>query len=294
MSAAALTQVGYLRRILGRAKAMSAAAWIVRQIRAGEPVVVFAEHAEVLDALSETLTGARVTHVRLDGSTNRKERQRAIDAFQSGDAPVFLGSQAAREGITLHRARHCLFVERWWTPASEEQGEDRIRRIGQRHETFIWFMAVPGTYDERISQIVESKRTLVEKTIGSHAIERQDATGLLGEWLRGQPPGEADLEMPEFPSLPQGTKVHAFVFPVRNWTPQNVRRWLGIHGYKARNIDQGATSIRAELRPAVGYVPGTFERISLGPDIGAILGQPRRIRKVVSNRRRRSRRRRMT
>lgn len=293
MSAQSLVKVGYLRRILGRAKAMSAAAWIVRQIRAGEPVVVFAEHQDVLDTLAETLDNAGVSYGRLDGGTNRKERQKAIDGFQNGTHSVFLGSQAAREGITLHRARHALFVERWWTPAAEEQAEDRIRRIGQKHETFIWFMQVPDTYDERVAEIVESKRILVARHVGSHKVERQDATGLLGEWLRGQPAGEADLEMPEFPPLPKGSKVHAFLFPTRNWTRSNVTRWLKIHGYRAVAVHESASVVRAELRPAVGYVPGTFQRVSLGPDIGAIVGQPRRIRKVVSNRRRYARRRRL-
>jgi SWI/SNF-related matrix-associated actin-dependent regulator of chromatin subfamily A-like protein 1 len=293
MSAAALVRVGYLRRILGRGKALSAAAWIVRQIRSGEPVVVFAEHKDVLDALAETLDGAGVSYGRVDGSVNRRDRQAAIDGFQNGDLSVFLGSQAAREGITLHRARHLLFVERWWHPASEEQAEDRIRRIGQRHETFIWFMQVPDTYDERMSEIIENKRALVSKHVGSQEIEEQDATGLLGEWLRGQPAGETDLEMPEFPPMPRGTKVHCFLFPVRNWTSDNVRRWLRIHGYRARSITVSVKMIRAELRPAVGYVPGTFQRYALGPDVGAVVGQPRRIRKVVSNRRRNAKRRRM-
>jgi len=293
MSAQALVKVGYLRRILGRAKAMSAAAFIVRQIRAGEPVVVFAEHQDVLDTLATTLESAKVDYVRLDGGTNRKERQHAIDAFQAGDVPVFLGSQAAKEGITLHRARHALFVERWWTPAAEEQAEDRIRRIGQQYETFIWFMQVPGTYDERMSEIVESKRDLVSRTIGSHDIERQDATGLLGEWLRGQPAGETDLEMPEFPKLPQGTKVHAFLFPTKNWSVSNVRRWLHIHGYTARKVQASETTVRAELRSAAGYLPGTFRHVTLGPDMGAIVGVTRRIRKVVRNRNRRPKKRRM-
>lgn len=293
MSAQALVKVGYLRRILGRAKAMSAAAWIVRQIRAGEPVVVFAEHQDVLDTLAGILDSANLAYGRLDGRTNRKDRQIAIDGFQNGTLSVFLGSQAAREGITLHRARHCLFVERWWTPAAEEQAEDRIRRIGQRHETFVWFMQVPDTYDERMSEIVEGKRVLVSRHIGSHAVERQDASGLLGEWLRGRPPGEDDLAMPAFPTLPKGAKVHAFVFPVRNWTPDNVRRWLRLHKYKARSVTIRKGRVYAELRPAVGYVPGTFHRVELGPDIEAIVGQVRRIRKVTRNRTRRPKKRRM-
>lgn len=290
MSAQALTKVGYLRRILGRAKAMSAAAWIVRQIRAGEPVVVFAEHKGVLNTLADVLDGAGIKYGRLDGGTNRKDRQTAIDGFQAGDFSVFLGSKAAKEGITLHRARHMLFVERWFTPADEEQAEDRIRRIGQRYETFIWFMQVPGTYDERMSEIVESKRTLVRMTIGANQIERQDATGLLGEWLRGQPAGEADLEMPDFPDLPYGSKVHAIIFSAKNWTPDTVKRWLKIHDYRPRGgIAVKGSRIKATMRPAVGYVPHSFHLLNLGPDMAAIIGQPRRVRKLVRSIRHRHR-----
>lgn len=282
LSAAALTKVGYLRRILGRAKALSAAAWIVQQIRSGEPVVVFAEHGDVLDALAETLAGAKVPFVRLDGSTPRKARQQAIDRFQSGEVSVFLGSQAAREGITLHRARHMLFVERWWTPAAEEQAEDRIRRIGQKHPTFVWFLQVPGTYDERMSEIVEAKRVLVRRKIGAYRIERVDATDLLGKWLLDHP-DSASLELPVFPELPKGTHVHLIVFSARNWTPDTVRRWLKVHEYDFRSITLTTDKIRVELRSSAHFATGSFRAVRLGPDIGAILGKPRPVRKVARN-----------
>ena len=290
MTAPGLVKVGYLRQILGRAKAMSAAAWIVRQIRAGEPPVVFCEHQDVLDTLAQVLDKAKISYGRLDGGTSRRARQDAIDGFQSGKYHTFLGSQAAREGITLTRARHALFVERWWHPAAEEQAEDRIRRIGQRFPTFIWFMQVPDTYDERMAEIVEKKRGLVKKHVGSHPVQRQDATGLLGEWLRGQPAAEADLTMPDFPDLPRGTQVQAFLFSAKNWTPDTVERWLKIHGYTFRFIYEKKGKVIAELRAAVHFRPGTFRPLRLSPDFGAIVGYPQRARKTVSNRQRKPRR----
>ena len=97
----------------------------------GEPVVIFAEHTEVINDISRKLNKQRLRHVVIYGRTPKRKRQELVEQFQKGEIPIFIGSKAASTGITLVRARNLLFVERYWTSADEEQAEDRIRRIGQ-------------------------------------------------------------------------------------------------------------------------------------------------------------------
>jgi len=135
LAAEALVKTGYLRRLLGLAKVPAAVDWIGRAVRIGEPVIVFCEHQEVVTRLQTLLTKQRIRHVTIDGGTGRKQRQVAIDAFQAGLVPVFIGTKAAKEGITLTRARNLLFVERYFTSADEEQAEDRCIAEGQLVQT---------------------------------------------------------------------------------------------------------------------------------------------------------------
>jgi len=135
LAAEALTKTGYLRRLLGLAKVPAAVDWISRAVRVGEPVIVFCEHQEVVTRLQKLLTKQNIRHVTIDGGTGRKQRQHAIDTFQAGFAPVFIGTKAAKEGITLTRARNLLFVERYFTSADEEQAEDRCIAEGQLVQT---------------------------------------------------------------------------------------------------------------------------------------------------------------
>ena len=82
----------------------------------------------VLARLVKALTKQRIRHVVIDGNVSPRDREIAVRAFQAHEVPVFIGTKAAKEGITLTAARHLLFLERYWTSADEEQAEDRIRR----------------------------------------------------------------------------------------------------------------------------------------------------------------------
>ena len=64
---------------------------------------------------------------------HRRQRQRAIDAFQQPDGPqlIVCATRAAAQGITLTRSSNVCFLELEWTPAIHDQAEDRCHRIGQ-------------------------------------------------------------------------------------------------------------------------------------------------------------------
>ena len=98
---------------------------------------------------------------------------------------MFIGSKAAKEGITLTRARHLLFIERYFTSADEDQAEDRIRRIGQRHPTTIWHLHATGTIDDRMVEIIGSKRRIIRQAIGTEDIRDRDEDAvarLVDQW----------------------------------------------------------------------------------------------------------------
>ena len=283
MASEALVKTGYLRRLLGVAKVHAAVDWISRAVRLGEPVVVFAEHQEVVQGLQKGLRAQRIGHVTIDGSTSRKDRQSAIDTFQEGRVPVFIGTKAAKEGITLVRARHLLFVERYWTSAEEEQAEDRIRRIGQTRPTMIWFLHATGTIDDRISQVIEYKRRLIAHTIGASEIAERDedtVMRLIEVWnhqaaspFSGK---ETDLGIGKsLPLLPFPSQVCQLVFNGEKWTENRAKAWARMHGYPCVRTTKTDKSVTLHVNDPAKFLPGRFAPVPVSGEIRALGGIPK-------------------
>jgi len=294
LAAEALVKTGYLRRLLGQGKVYAASDWIARAVRLGEPVVVFAEHREVIDRLQNLLRRQRIGYVTLDGSAARGDRQNAIDLFQEGKVPVFIGSKAASTGITLTRAKHLLFVERYYTSAEEEQAEDRIRRIGQTQATTIWFLHATDTIDDRIATIIEIKRAMVKKAIGAADIaEREEdaAVEIISAWgtqaVSAFKGAETDLGHGRpMPPIPAPHDACALVFKAPRWSLEKAKAWATLHGFR---FDPNASAkvaggtVRLTTNPPAAFLSGKFYSAPITADIQVILGirRPRSTRSGV-------------
>lgn len=280
LAAEALVKIGYLRRLVGRAKVPAAVDWASRAVRLGEPVVMFCEHGSVLNALVRGLRRQRIRCVVVQGDTTRRNRVAAIDAFQKGLVPVFIGTKAAKEGITLHRARHLCFVERFWTAADEEQAEDRIRRIGQTYPTKIWFLHAVDTVDERLEEIVASKRQLVRSAIGSPDIAQTPESTVLDmikAWSRhAEPqkklPSRLGLGEP-LPPLPSPADVHTLTFVGERWTEEGAKRWCKMMGYFSVNVMREEGQVVVTNHPSHFFYPMGMTRIDIAKDIWARVGR---------------------
>ena len=283
LAAEALTKAGYLRRLVGLAKVPAAIDWISKAVRVGEPVVVFCEHQEVVSRLQRFLTKQRIRHVTIDGGTGRKQRQAAIDAFQAGLCPVFIGTKAAKEGITLTRGRNLLFVERYFTSADEEQAEDRIRRFGQAHPTTVWFLHANDTLDDRLQEIIDTKRKIVAEHLGSVHIEETEEDAvleLISAWHENaarhhQPKSEAtDLGLGKpLPPLPSASEVLRVSFKPGRWAEGTARAWATMHGYKTTSVVVKEGVVRVNSVPLDRFVPGEFRTVQISADISAVVGE---------------------
>lgn len=285
MAAEALIKIGYLRRILATGKVYAAADWAARVVRAGEQAVLFAEHKAVISRLQRCLRKQGIPFVTIDGSTSIKDRQRAVDLFQAHRAPIFIGSKAAKEGLTLTAARHLCFVERYWTSAEEEQGEDRIRRIGQTHPTKIWFVHCPGTVDDRISTIIERKRRIVRQAIGAAVIAEtpeENVAEIVRQWNENAcaPPMEAvDLGTTEpLPPLPRPSLVYSIRFRGNRWTPEGALRWARMMGYRPRSSSPTNSGFELIVTPVNAFAAGSFALTRVARDIAICTGTRAKVR----------------
>jgi hypothetical protein len=139
---------------------------------AGEPLVVFSCHREPVEAL-----GARPGWALITGSTSPERRTVIEEAFQRGELRgVAATVQAGGVAITLTRAAHVLFCDRAWTPALNEQAEDRCNRIGQTRGVLVEVLVAARTLDERVEEIIEEKSAIITQSVDRASIVRIDAS----------------------------------------------------------------------------------------------------------------------
>ena len=126
----------------------------------------FAEWGKLLKVYLEQQFNCNVPF--LYGATRKQQREAMVDQFQNDpDAPpiFILSIKAGGTGLNLTRANHVFHIDRWWNPAVENQATDRAFRIGQKQNVQVHKFICTGTLEERINEMIESKKQLAEQTV---------------------------------------------------------------------------------------------------------------------------------
>jgi SNF2 family DNA or RNA helicase len=69
--------------------------------------------------------------------------------------------------LNLTRANHVFHFDRWWNPAVENQATDRAFRIGQTRNVQVHKFVCIGTLEEKIHDMIESKKALADQVVGA-------------------------------------------------------------------------------------------------------------------------------
>ena len=135
-----------------------------------EKAIVFTQFREAGELLQEAIGGATGRRPSfLHGGLSRRQRDGMIERFQSDrtDRVLVLSLKAAGTGLNLTAAAHVIHFDLWWNPAVESQATDRAYRIGQSQTVQVHRLLTQGTFEERINDMIRSKRTLTEMTVES-------------------------------------------------------------------------------------------------------------------------------
>jgi non-specific serine/threonine protein kinase len=135
----------------------------------GHKVLVFSQFVEMLKLLRRELDRRHMPYLYLDGRT--VDRQERVDQFQEDTSiPFFLISlKAGGVGLNLTAADYVIHIDPWWNPAVEMQAADRTHRIGQDKPVFIYKLIVRESVEEKILQLQERKKDLVDQLISTDA-----------------------------------------------------------------------------------------------------------------------------
>ncbi|MFK9093179.1 SNF2 helicase associated domain-containing protein [Bacillus salipaludis] len=145
----------------------------------GRRVLIFSQFTKMLELIGRNLALKGLPFFYLDGGTPSEERLEICNRFNEGERDFFLISlKAGGTGLNLTGADTVILYDIWWNPAVEEQAADRAHRIGQKNVVQVIKLITRGTIEEKISELQDKKRHLIEEIIDS---EERESSGLTEE-----------------------------------------------------------------------------------------------------------------
>lgn len=161
------------RRELALSKVPMAVEHVKRLVDAGEKVIVFAIHKDVISRLREAFPPEMSARI-IGGMTPKKveaEKLRFQGNQDDGILPdpdckiMFANLKAGGTGHTLTEATTVVFVEMWGVPSEMEQCEDRAHRYGQLKNVLVQYLCVDGTMDAHTIQTLINRIEIIERAV---------------------------------------------------------------------------------------------------------------------------------
>jgi superfamily II DNA or RNA helicase len=138
----------------------------------GQKVLLFSQFVQMLELLEQDCRQRQIPTHLLTGQT--KDRHEVVNTFQDDpNASVFLLSlRAAGTGLNLTTASYVVLYDPWWNPAVEAQAIDRSHRIGQTQTVNAYRLISPGTVEEKIWELQQSKAQTIADVLGEEGFAR--------------------------------------------------------------------------------------------------------------------------
>lgn len=130
--------------------------------------VVFSQWTKLLDKIAIALDEFKIEYRKLDGTMNRIERNRSMDALKMDPkCEVLLVSlRAGGVGLNLTCAQRVYLMEPFWNPAVESQAVDRVHRLGQTKPVRMIRYIISGSVEQNMLEIQKRKTELANMSLG--------------------------------------------------------------------------------------------------------------------------------
>lgn len=138
----------------------------------GQKVLVFSQFVRMLLLLEGECRKRQLPTHLLTGET--KDRQEVVRAFTEDPNPCLflLSLRAAGTGLNLTTASYVVLYDPWWNPAVEAQAIDRTHRIGQTRTVNAYRLIAPGTVEEKIWELQQTKAQTIADVLGEEGFAR--------------------------------------------------------------------------------------------------------------------------
>jgi len=160
----------------------------------GEKVVLFMITKKLQRLLKywlDTLYDLNISIINGDTAAVPKKsdvlsRKQLISRFeeQPGFNILIMSPVAAGVGLTVVGANHVVHLERHWNPAKEAQASDRVYRIGQERDVFVYLPALLhpkfDSFDVHLDRLLRGKIDLKDAVVTTDLVSEQQMASSLG------------------------------------------------------------------------------------------------------------------
>lgn len=131
--------------------------------RIDDKCIIFCKYQQEVEDILKVLTNHGMTAVEFTGRLNIKQRNAAIDRFKDDAQFLIANKSCAAFGLNLQFCHLEIFYNNDWDYATRIQAEDRVHRLGQTEDVYIWDIYAENTIDERIINCLNRKSGLLEE-----------------------------------------------------------------------------------------------------------------------------------
>lgn len=167
-----------------------------------EKALIFTRSLDMQQILRSVLTDRFKIDVDIiNGATSRNgdtrhskgARRDIIRRFREapGFGAIILSPDVAGLGLTLVEANHVIHYGRWWNPAKESQATDRVHRIGQTREVYVYYPIAKDprgeftTFDEKLDALIKKRKQLAADFLAPLPSEDQMRQELIQDVFNG-------------------------------------------------------------------------------------------------------------
>ena len=162
-------------------------------------------------------------------------------------------------------ASQVIYYDLWWDPAVKAQATDRAYRIGQQRNVQVHGFVTRGTFEERINEMMASKRELAELAVGSGeqwignlaADELREILAVIGS---GWPPSHK-------------VRKTQLCFLLRPGGRQCFQAFVDLGHAEALRVEALADPVEHPFMSGVGRVTQYLQELCIPPDTTAVLGR---------------------
>ena len=136
-----------------------------------EPLVVFAEHRDLLELLATLLTKKGVSFGMMHGGIDAEACSDYEERFQGGDFDIVIGTFGTMSEVyTLDRARREVFMQRSWSMVKNKQADFRVKRITQKAESVVRIeLLTEATIEAHVHDTYGTKLDILDQVTNDRA-----------------------------------------------------------------------------------------------------------------------------
>lgn len=132
--------------------------------------LIFCQLKDMLDIVENELLKKHlpsVTYMRLDGSTDPRDRQSIVRKFNEDPSidVLLLTTKVGGLGLNLTGADTVIFVEHDWNPMNDLQAMDRAHRLGQKKVVNVYRLITKHTLEEKIMGLQKFKMNIASTVV---------------------------------------------------------------------------------------------------------------------------------